>query len=142
MILAPIVGGVPRYAGITAKTSVESGMRIMVRNGRTASPRASAASVDAMTSMHSPMGSRRSTSDCERISMNVGREVERRRGTLSCLRPQPDEDEPGREGVEQRVEQVLERHAPSPAEPDRLVRDADAVTEERRCCREAQHLAA
>src|SRR4051794_9126854 len=47
-------------------------MPMIVRSGNTASPRASAASVDAMTSMHASMVRRRSMSDWERISMATG----------------------------------------------------------------------
>src|SRR5579885_2298428 len=59
MILAPIVGGDARYAGITANAA--SGIVRIVRSGRIASPRASADNVPRMMSMHFRIGRRRST---------------------------------------------------------------------------------
>ena len=47
----------------------ESGISIIVRSGSCAPPRANPASVEVMTSMHSSIGSSRSTSDCGRMSM-------------------------------------------------------------------------
>ena len=68
MSLAPTVDGFAIAAGITA--NAPSGIGNTVRSGMVASPRASAESVSAMSSMHLGIVSRRTTSESLRTSMS------------------------------------------------------------------------
>src|SRR3954465_7481151 len=119
MTFAPIDSGEPTYAGMTAKKSLSFGNRTTVRSGSNDSPRANAAKVLPITSMHSRIDSSSPKSCCDRTIIAL----------LSAHRPpRPWEPAPRSEAtkasllgherirvVERRREGLLDRPGADPA---------------------------